>query len=359
MRLASTPLPPCTPIAPTITLQTIRFEPFSGEIESWLRFWEQFQSSVDTNSSVSQINKHVFLRGSLEGEPKHPIDGIAVTTETYEETKRILHAKYDDKNRIIQAHLDYLEDLKRIRLATPELLHTTYVECNRRLQALRALGENIDNYGGILAPKIRRAFPDNICRRWIIHAKREQLSEGDITKFIAFLNEEVEGAIITRKIRGDVTSFYFFIPKTAAFHVHTKSTKPPTLKPKGRQEQFCLFCDNRGHWAQDCREFTDVKAGTEKLKLASRCCLCLNRGHSLKNCSKNGKVHCSKCGKSHHHSICNADQPVSTSVHQIDTQSRDFTRRLPAFILQARMGLRSSHAAFWIQTVNLASSTLP
>jgi hypothetical protein len=140
----------------------------------------------------------------LDGEPKHFVGGIAVTAENYEETKRILHAKYGDKNRIIQAHLDYLEDLKPIRSASPDLMNTTYVECNRRLQALRALGKNIDNYGRILAPKILRAFPDDICRRWVIHAKR-QLSEGDMTKFIALLNEEVEVAIITRKIRGDVT----------------------------------------------------------------------------------------------------------------------------------------------------------
>ena len=63
----------------------------------------------------------------------------------------------------------------------------------------------------------------------------------------------------------------------------------------------------------------------EKLKLTSRCFLCLNLGHSLKDCSKRGKVHCSKCRKSHHHSICTADRPVSTSVNQINTQSRDFT----------------------------------
>ena len=84
-----------------------------------------------------------------------------------------LHTKYCDKNSIIWARLVYLEDLKPIRSTTPELLNTTYVECNRRLQALRALGENIDNYGRILAPKILRAFPDDIRRRWIIHAKRE------------------------------------------------------------------------------------------------------------------------------------------------------------------------------------------
>jgi hypothetical protein len=106
MRLATTTLPSHTTIATTIKLPTTKFEHFSGDIESWPCFWEQFQLSVDTNPSVSQINKRVFLRGYLEGEPKHLVDGIAVTAETYEETKRILHTKYGDKNRIVQAHLD-------------------------------------------------------------------------------------------------------------------------------------------------------------------------------------------------------------------------------------------------------------
>ena len=51
---------------------------------------------------------------------------------------------------------------------------------------------------------------------------------------MTFLNEEVEGAIITRKIRGDVTGIDTLLPTTAASHVHTKSTKPLTQKPKVR-----------------------------------------------------------------------------------------------------------------------------
>jgi hypothetical protein len=86
MSFVSNPLPLSAPVVPTIKLPTIKLEPFSGDIELWPLFWEQFESSVDTNPSVSRINKHVFLRGYLEGEPKHLVGGIAVTAETYEET---------------------------------------------------------------------------------------------------------------------------------------------------------------------------------------------------------------------------------------------------------------------------------
>jgi len=69
-----------------IKLPTIKLEPFAGNIETWLRFWENFELSVDKNQSVSSINKNVFLCVYLECEPKRLIDGIAVTAETYEQT---------------------------------------------------------------------------------------------------------------------------------------------------------------------------------------------------------------------------------------------------------------------------------
>jgi len=105
---------------------------------------------------------------------------------------------------------------------------------------------------------------------------------------MTFLNEEVEGAIITRNIRDDVTGIDPLLPTTASFHVHTNSIKPLTLKPKVRRDLFCVFCDKRVNRAQDCKEVTNVKDRTEDLKLASRCFLCLNRGHSFQNFSKKG-----------------------------------------------------------------------
>jgi hypothetical protein len=98
-----------------VKLRAIKLEQFSGNIETWSRFWEHFESSVDKNPSVSIINKHVFFRGYLEGKPKRLANGIAVTEETYEQTKKLLNSRYGDKNRVIQSHLDYLEALPLAR----------------------------------------------------------------------------------------------------------------------------------------------------------------------------------------------------------------------------------------------------
>ena len=286
-----------------VKLPTIKLEPFADNIETCSRFWEQFESSVDKNPSVSIINKHFFLRGYLEGEPKRLVDGTAVTEETYEQTKKILKARYGDKNRISQSHLDYLEALPSARLDSPEELNTTYVECHRRIQALKALGENTDAYGRVLAPKLLRAFPSEICCRWLVHAKREGIPESSITKLLEYLNDEVDGALNTQKIRGEDSTAPAYVPTAAAFQVRARPHRPKGAFKRTPE----AFCEAKGLWAEDCQQVTNVKDRIEKLKANNRCFLCLIRGHAVRQCAK-GKTTCTVCKGLHHKSICDADR---------------------------------------------------
>jgi hypothetical protein len=77
----------------------------------------------------------------------------------------ILRARYGDRNRTIQEQVDNLEHITPITKAFPQAFNTMFIQCNRSIQALQALGT--DAYGRVLAPKIIPAFPDDILRRWI------------------------------------------------------------------------------------------------------------------------------------------------------------------------------------------------
>jgi len=134
------------------------------------------------------------------------VEGIAVVADTYEETKRILLARYGDKNRVIHAHLDYLENMRPIQYPNSDALNTAFIESHRGIQALRALREDVIGQGRVTAPKILHSFPYDLCRRCIVHAKREGLSEGDILSLMTFLGEEVDRAPTTHKISGEAIS---------------------------------------------------------------------------------------------------------------------------------------------------------
>ena len=150
------------------------------------------------------------------------VNGIDVTGNTYVETKRIFLARYGDKNRIIQAHQNFLEGQRPVKSAPPDELNTTFIECHRRVQGFRAYGEDVNGYGRVLIPKILLAFPVEFCQRWIGHVKRQVLSDGDILKLMEFLGLEVDGAIATQKMCGETLDHPNYNPSAAALHVNPK-----------------------------------------------------------------------------------------------------------------------------------------
>ena len=171
----------------------IKLESFAANIKTWSRCFQQFESSIDKNQSVTTIKKHIFLHGYLEWEPKRLVDGIAVTVETYEQTLKILLSRYGDRKRIIQTHVDYFEDLQLTLSDIREAINFLYNECHRRIEALKAQVGNIDAYGRVLEPKFLRAFRGDICRRWLIHVNREIIPETSITKLTNTLTRKPMG----------------------------------------------------------------------------------------------------------------------------------------------------------------------
>jgi hypothetical protein len=130
-----------------------------------------------------------------------------------------------------------------------------YIECNRRIQALQAMGEDVKAYGSVLLPKIIRALPVDIYRLWVIHVKREGHSEGDVVKLMKFLGEEVHGALKAQKIRGETSLGSNLTPTAATLHVRSKSGSTSRMRSV---EPFRVFCENNSHWAQHCKTVIDV-----------------------------------------------------------------------------------------------------
>ncbi|GFU47031.1 integrase catalytic domain-containing protein [Nephila pilipes] len=123
----------------TVNLLTVKINTFYGEIEEFHSFWERFKNCIDKNESLSQIDKHVFLRGYLDAEAKRLVDGISITADTYTMTKEILKSKYCNKDKIIQAHLDYLENLTPIKDLSQSALKELYIDCNRSFGCFRRI----------------------------------------------------------------------------------------------------------------------------------------------------------------------------------------------------------------------------
>ncbi|GFT86765.1 integrase catalytic domain-containing protein [Nephila pilipes] len=91
--VSSSEFSPPSNINMSVKLPTIKINTFFGGIEEFPSFWERFNSCIDSKACLSLVDKHIFLRGYLDGEAKRLVDGTNVTGDTYETTKKLLEEK--------------------------------------------------------------------------------------------------------------------------------------------------------------------------------------------------------------------------------------------------------------------------
>ncbi|GFS88166.1 hypothetical protein NPIL_178241 [Nephila pilipes] len=88
-----------------------------------------------------------------------------------------------------------------------------------------------------------------ICHNWVVYAKRENLSEDDITKLMKFLAKEVERPVAVNNIKGLLVSEYSIKSSLKNFNMRskpvTKGEKGFSLLPFLRNCRKLQLCD--GH----------------------------------------------------------------------------------------------------------------
>lgn len=91
---------------------------FAGDPKDWQSFWESFRSAVDTNSSLTNVDKFNYLRSLLEGPALNATTGLSLTRLRYEEAIEILTERFGNKQLIISAHVEALLKLKPLNVMT-------------------------------------------------------------------------------------------------------------------------------------------------------------------------------------------------------------------------------------------------
>ena len=59
-----------------VKLPKIELKSFDGDILNWQTFWDQFESSVHSNISLSDVDKFSYLKSLLEGPAEDCISGL-------------------------------------------------------------------------------------------------------------------------------------------------------------------------------------------------------------------------------------------------------------------------------------------
>ncbi|XP_054709282.1 uncharacterized protein LOC129218988 [Uloborus diversus] len=119
----------------SIRLPEISLPKFNGKYEEWFLFKEQFNSIINSNSSLSDSQKLYYLNSSLIGRAKE----IETIDDTYQSLWKALTERFENKRLIVNSHIQELLNIQKITHESADELRNLVDKIHKHLRALRQM----------------------------------------------------------------------------------------------------------------------------------------------------------------------------------------------------------------------------
>ena len=281
---------PAVMATPGVKLPKLTIKKFGGDMTKWVSFWDSFESAVDHNPTLTDIDKFNYLKSYLDSTAADAIAGLTLTAANYAEAIATLKRRFGNTQLIVSKHMDGLLGLPAV--SSPHdvrSLRQLYDAVESHVRGLRALGVSTESYGGMLTSILMSKLPAAI--RLIVNRELT-----DDTWAIADVLKSVEKEVRIRERAAESGGTDSRTPKKGR-----SPTTVSSLLNNSSGQVRCSFC-NEDHSSQSCTKVAGVDARKESLRKSGRCFVCLRRNHISRTCRSSLK--CSTCNGRHHVSIC-------------------------------------------------------
>ncbi|XP_075539699.1 uncharacterized protein LOC142574522 [Dermacentor variabilis] len=156
-------VPPATfqSVSATTKLPKLEIGKFSGDLRSWQKFWNQFESTIHKNSTLPAIAKFQYLTSYLTGKAAAAIEGLPISDRNYDIAVKTLIERFGKEDVIIEDHMSRLLDVRPVHdLRDIERLRSLYDEIRSGVRSLEALGVSSSTYGTLLLTVLRKSIPN-------------------------------------------------------------------------------------------------------------------------------------------------------------------------------------------------------
>ncbi|GFY57317.1 uncharacterized protein TNIN_467551 [Trichonephila inaurata madagascariensis] len=214
---------------------------------SWLEFWSQFQTAIHENSSLSEVQKFVYLKNLLGGVALNAIKGFALTKENYEKSVSLLNSRFGREDLIINSHMNKLLNLEPVRNSSNiRALRRLYDELEINIRSLESLNVVSGTYGQLLCPILLKLIPEDISLEY--NRKRKSNSEFDVSELVNFIKTEVECRENSKLLHAPNNYSQEGYKKLFNRNIPTATTLNTNIKSS------CLFCKSE-HNSFCCESF--------------------------------------------------------------------------------------------------------
>ncbi|KOX70440.1 hypothetical protein WN51_05394, partial [Melipona quadrifasciata] len=261
---------------------------FHGSLGEWVCFRDTFDSMVNRNESLTNIDRFHYLRSAIKGEPARALKTLPVSDSNYKTAWELLRKRYENTNELVDYHLDALFDFKGIRQESPTKLRQLLDDLGNHTHALGSLGQAAGSSEAWLIRLTVRKLDAQTRREWERRAAETDRPK-TLSDLIPFLEQQHRFLATDRQAR-EIT------PSASRRFVAQRERKPAAVLSANKVR--CPLCSDN-HLLSRCETFKKlaIEPRREKMRELRLCFNCLRPGHGVKKCTSSV---CQECRAKHH-----------------------------------------------------------
>lgn len=283
----------------SVNLPKLNIPTFSGDSSQFLEFFNSFTSAIDSNQSLSNVDKFIYLKSFLSGEASKTVAGFVLNDENYHSCLKLLKDRYGKQEHLISCFVNKLLEIEPVKFSSNiKGLRSLYDESEISIRNLQSMGIASDNFGHLLIPILLKQLPHNLVVEF--HRKRDPNKTGDVNELMKFIKFEIESREAANAVSGLTFKPQESVRPKNEYRKPTNRNYFPTSAALNTIsiKNVCMFCKSNSHASLKCKQITDEQK-RYKLKKEGRCYRCLLNKHMISQC--NVKIQpCESCHSSQH-----------------------------------------------------------
>lgn len=303
-----------------VKLPVMEIPTFYGSYKEWLEFYDTFNTLVDSNESLTDIQKFYYLKNSLKGNAANVIHSLEVSATNYKEAWVLLKERFENRKLIALDHIESLYNFTPILKECHIQLRKFLDEVRKDIRALKTLGLPIEHWDTLLIYFLEMKLDPITKREWQRQGAVDKFAT--MEEFIKFLTHRCQLLETMNAHTKKGTSYAGNDTKTKTEKVHT------TLKSfVVSDNRSCPVCKEAYHALHLCKVFLDLSVASkrEEVRKANLCWNCLKYGHRVQKCTFRG---CRHCGKKHN-SLLHVEQSSSVAAGTSGSQGSQIISEVP------------------------------
>ena len=280
----------------TVKLPRLDMPTFNGDKMKWAEFWDTFETTIDSNESLSGVEKLKYLNSKLIGEAKQAVSGITLSNENYKVATNLLKERFGDQQTVVNSHYAELINLNPASNNTKSL-RSMYDQVEKNLRCLEALKQDVNQ--DVFISMVTSKIPRDILIQ--LELQKGSKCKWSVSKLRELINEYISARERAEQQVPTENRYTFPRPQRPTAEALVSGNKKQKSPNSQQPKTSCRYCHGR-HWTDECPVYPTLAERRQRMK--ENCPICLKRDHRANECSYDRSCH--YCGQSnvHHRSLC-------------------------------------------------------